>query len=246
MGIVRTSLMNLLAPGWVVGSFLFNSAWDERNVFVSIYEITAKARNTVEEENSSSTGRGRTQDTPFLARVTKTHVEVGVRRARLPLGVAALNGLEGARVLGPAGAACRRGRAKGRPESGQAQAKHHLIVLCDAHSTKTFILRQALCVRACGEAGGVRRVSECRARARRRRAASRSRGKVVVERGHKTRGRRKRRARTRAGAGGVRAPPRARRTWKSRRPRRCAAARVSGRRVWVRVELRKGKERDIE
>ena len=64
----------------------------------------------------------------------KDHIEVRVRRGRFPLRVAALDGLEGVGVLGPAVAARggRRWQAEFRTESGQSQAEHHLIVPGDA------------------------------------------------------------------------------------------------------------------
>jgi hypothetical protein len=83
------------------------------------------------------------------------HIEVGVRLGRLPLGVAALDGLEGIGVLGPAGAARggRRGQAEFRPESGQSQAEHHLIIPGDALGTLALVEGETLCVSRCEEGG---------------------------------------------------------------------------------------------
>ena len=83
------------------------------------------------------------------------HIEVGVRLGRLPLGVAALDGLEGIGVLGPAGAARggRRGQAEFRPESGQSQAEHHLIIPDDALGTLALVEGETLCVSRCEEGG---------------------------------------------------------------------------------------------
>ena len=85
------------------------------------------------------------------------HIEVGVRRGRLPLGVAPLDGLEGVGVLGPAGAARggRRGQAEFRPESGQSQAEHHLIIPGDALGALPLVQGQTLCVSTCEEGGAV-------------------------------------------------------------------------------------------
>ena len=85
------------------------------------------------------------------------HIEVGVRLGRLPLGVAALDGLEGIGVLGPAGAARggRRGQAEFRPESGQSQAEHHLIIPGDALGALTLVEGETLCVCTWEEGGAV-------------------------------------------------------------------------------------------
>jgi len=93
----------------------------------------------------------------------KHHAEVtgaGPRsrvRAGLSHRLAALGEREGARGPQAAGAARggggRRGRAELGPESGKAQAAHHLLVRGDARGALAFVRRQTLCSCAWEEGG---------------------------------------------------------------------------------------------
>jgi hypothetical protein len=109
----------------------------------------------------------------------KDHIEGGVRGGRLPLRVAALDGLEGVGVLGPAGAARgvrRVGKRSFDPRAGSP--KRSIISSFRAMRSarcRSYRVKPCVCVR--GRKGARRWVSECRARAHRRRAAVAVRGR---------------------------------------------------------------------